>query len=74
LTELRQIRGISFRQLQSELHNLSEEFRFPEISFTSIYRRLRKMTPGIMNNNSDVLAAIDSSGFKITSGRFLGNK
>ena len=44
LAKLRELRGISFRQLQSELHNLSREFKFPEISFTSIYRRIRKIT------------------------------
>ena len=75
LAKLRELRGISFRQLQSELHNLSREFKFPEISFTSIYRRIRKITLGIMNDSSGVLAAIDSSGFKITlRGDYLGSK
>ena len=75
LAKLREIRGISFRQLQSELHNLSREFKFPEISFTSIYRRIRKITSEIMNDSSGVPAAIDSSGFKITlRGDYLGNK
>ena len=36
LVKLNQLRGISFRHLQSDLYNLSTEFRFPEISFTSI--------------------------------------
>ncbi len=75
LAELREIRGIPFKQLQSELHKLSREFGFPEISFTSIYRRIRKITPGIMNDSSGVLAAIDSSEFKIIlRGDYLGSK
>ena len=64
-----------FRQLQTEMHNLSKIFRFPEISFTSIYRRSRKIVPEIENDNNGVLAAIDSSGFKVTlRGDYLGNK
>jgi hypothetical protein len=75
LARLRELRGIPFRQLQSELHNLSKIFRFPEMSFTSIYRRIRKIIPETGNDNKGVLAAIDSSGFKITlRGYYLGNK
>ncbi len=75
LAKLRELRGIPFRQLESELHNLSKIFRFPEISFTSIYRRIRKIVPEIQNDNKGVLAAIDSSGFKVTlGGDYLGNK
>ena len=66
---------MSFRQLESELHNLSKIFRFPEISFTSIYRRVRKIVPEIENDSNSVRAAIDSSGFKVTlRGDYLGNK
>ncbi len=32
LAKLREFRGISFRQLQSELHNLLRIFKFPEIN------------------------------------------
>ena len=32
LYSLRELRGIPFRQLEPELHNLSRIFRFPEIS------------------------------------------
>ena len=75
LAKLRELRGMPFRQLESELHNLSRIFRFPEISFTSIYRRIRKIVPEIQNDNKGVLAAIDSSGFKVTlGGDYLGNK
>ena len=75
LAKLRELKGIRFRQLESELHNLSKIFRFPEISFTSIYRRIRKIIPEIENDNKGVLAAIDSSGFKATlRGDYLGNK
>ncbi len=75
LRELREFRGMPFRQLQTEMHNLSKIFRFPEISFTSIYRRVRKIVPEIENDSNSVLAAIDSSGFKITlRGDYLGNK
>ena len=59
LAKLGELRGIPFRQLQTEMHNLSKIFIFPEISFTSIYRRIRKIIPEIENNNG-VLAAIDS--------------
>ena len=70
-----ELRGISFRQLETELHNLSKIFKFPKISFTSIYRRIRKIIPEIENDNNNVLAAIDSSGFKITlRGDYLENK
>ena len=75
LAKLRELRGMPFRQLQSELHNLSRIFRFPEISFTSIYRRIRKIIPEIGSDNNGALAAIDSSGFKVTlRGDYLGNK
>ena len=70
-----ELRGISFRQLETELHNLSKIFKFPKISFTSIYRRIRKIIPEIDNDNNNVLSAIDSSGFKITlMGNYLENK
>jgi transposase len=75
LAKLRELRGMPLRQLQSELHNLSKIFKFPEISFTSIYRRIRKIIPEIGSDNNGALAAIDSSGFKITlRGDYLGNK
>ena len=75
LAKLRELRGMPFRQLESELHNLSRIFRFPEISFTSIYRRIRKIIPEIGSDSSGALAAIDSSGFKITlRGDYSGNK
>ena len=75
LAKLRELRGMPFRQLQTEMHNLSKIFRFPEISFTSIYRKTRKIVPEIENDSNSVLAAIDSSGFKATlSGDYLGNK
>jgi len=75
LAKLRGLRGISFRQLQSELHNLSKIYKFPEITFTSIYRRIRKIIPEITSDNNGVLSAIDSSGFKINlRGDYLGNK
>ena len=61
LAKLRELKGMPFRQLKSELNNLSKIFRFPEISFTSIYRRIRKIVPEIENDNNGVLAAIDSS-------------
>ena len=48
LAKLRELRGMPFRQLEPELHNLSKIFRFPEISFTSIYRRIRKIIPEIV--------------------------
>ena len=57
------------------MHNLSKIFRFPKISSTSIYRRIRKIIPEIENDNKSVLAAIDPSGFKVTlRGDYLGNK
>ncbi len=36
LAQLRELRGIPFRWLETERHNLSKIFRFPETSFTSI--------------------------------------
>ena len=75
LAKLRELHNIPFRQLESELHNLSKIYKFPEITFTSIYRRIRKIIPEIKNDNSNIISAIDSSGFKITlRGDYLGNK
>ena len=75
LARLRELSGMPFRQLETEMHNLSKIFRFPEISFTSIYRRVRKIVPEIENDSNSVRAAIDSSGFKVTlRGDYLGNK
>ena len=75
LAKLRELRGMPIRQLQTEMHNLSKIFRFPEISFTSIYRRIRKIVPEIENDSNSVRAAIDSSGFKVTlKGDYMSNK
>ena len=75
LAKLRELYNLPFRLLETELHNLSKIFKFPEISFTSIYRRIRKIIPEIDNDNNNVLSAIDSSGFKITlRGDYLENK
>lgn len=75
LVKLRELRGILFMQLQSNLHNLSMEFKFPEMPFTSIYRRIRKIILEITSNNGGVLIAVDAPWFKITLGEdYLGNK
>ncbi|KQB36198.1 hypothetical protein [Acidiplasma aeolicum] len=74
LAKLRELYNLPFRLLETELHNLSKIFKFPEISFTSIYRRIRKIIPEIDNDNN-ILSAIDSSGFQITLTRgHLNNK
>ena len=75
LAKLRELYNASFRILESIMHNLSKIYKFPEITFTSIYRRIRKIIPEINNDNSNIISAIDSSGFKITlRGDYLGNK
>jgi lipid A disaccharide synthetase len=44
-------------------------------SFTSIYSRIRKLTPEIENNNSDVMIPIDPIAFKTTlSEKYFRNK
>ncbi len=75
LARLMDLKRLTLRQLESELHKLSRIFRFHEISFIPIYRRIRKIIPEIVNNISGALAVIDSSGFKATlSEDYLGNK
>ena len=49
LAKLRELYNLPFRLLETELHNLSKIFKFPEISFTSIYRRIRRIIPEIDN-------------------------
>lgn len=64
---------IACTQLQDELHNLSRIFKFYKISFTSIYRRIRKLIPKIINDSNGYTNSNASSGFKITlRGDYLG--
>lgn len=56
------------------MHNLSRIYKFHQISFTSIYGCISKIIPEIDNDNN-ILSAIDSSGFQITLTRgHLNNK
>ena len=55
LAKLRELYNLPFRLLETELHNLSKIFKFPEISFTSIYRRIRKIIPEIDNDNKAIV-------------------
>ena len=72
---LRELYDLSFRLLETELRNISKIFKFHELTFTLIYKRLGESIPEIQNDSSGVLVAIDFSGFKITlKSGYLENK
>ena len=72
--EIRAIFNASFRSLESYMRIFQEILGIPRISYSSIFRRIRKiMVPEIMNASSSV--AIDSTGFKTTiRGDWLSSK
>lgn len=74
LARIRSVLNASFRSLESYIRIFQEILGIPRISYTSIFRRIRKIkVPDIMNPSSSV--AIDSTGFKTTiRGDWLSNK
>ena len=74
LARIRSVFNASFRSLESYIRIFQGILGIPRISYTSIFRRIRKIkVPDIMNPSSSV--AIDSTGFKTTiRGDWLSNK
>lgn len=74
LARIRAVFNASFRSLESYMRIFQEILGIPGISYTSIFRRVRKIkVPEIMNPSSSV--AVDSTGFKTTiRGDWLSNK
>ena len=74
LARIRAVFNASFRSLESYMRIFQEILGIPRISYSSIFRRIRKiMVPEIMNASSSV--AVDSTGFKTTiRGDWLSNK
>ena len=65
LARIRAVFNASFRSLESYMRIFQEILGIPRISYTSIFRRIRKIrVPEIINPSSSV--AIDSTGFKPT--------
>ncbi|QRF76199.1 Transposase DDE domain protein [Thermoplasmatales archaeon] len=74
LARIRAVFNASFRSLESYMRIFQEILGIPGISYSSIFRRIRKIkVPEIMNPSSSV--AVDSTGFKTTiRGDWLSNK
>ncbi len=74
LARIRAVFNASFRSLESYMRIFQEILGIPRISYSSIFRRIRKIrVPEIMNASSSV--AVDSTGFKTTiRGDWLSNK
>ena len=74
LARIRAVFNASFRSLESYMRIFQEILGIPRISYTSIFRRIRKIrVPEIMNASSSV--AVDSTGFKTTiRGDWMSNK
>src|SRR5579875_318285 len=74
LARTRAVFNASFRSLESYMRIFQEILGIPRISYTSIFRRIRKIKiPEIMNASSSV--AVDSTGFKTTiRGGWISNK
>ena len=74
LARIRAVFNASFRSLESYMRIFREILGIPRISYSSIFRRIRKIrVPEIMNPSSSV--AVDSTGFKSTMrGNCISNK
>ena len=74
LARIRSVFNASLRSLESYMRIFQEILGIPRISYSSIFRRIRKIkVPEIMNASSSV--AVDSTGFKTTiRGDWLSNK
>lgn len=76
LSRLRSIYNIPFRSLEGILRSLAIITKIKTISYTEIFRRIRKIKPNLDNNiNSKLDCIIDSTGYKITiRGDYLRHK
>jgi len=74
LARIRAVFNASFRSLESYMRIFQEILGIPRISYTSIFRRIRKIrVPEIIHPCTSV--AIDSTGFKTTiRGDYLSSK
>ena len=75
LARLRSIFNIPFRTLEGILRSLAIITNIKSISYSEIFRRIRKIKPEINNINSKLDCIIDSTGYKITiRGDYLRHK
>jgi transposase, IS4 family len=76
LAKLRAMYSIPFRSLEGIARIFARITGITAVSYTSIFRRIRKIVPSIPNSQGKpVDCAIDSTGFKITiRGDYLGSK
>ncbi|ARD84362.1 transposase IS4 family protein [Ferroplasma acidiphilum] len=75
LARLRSIFNIPFRSLEGMLRSLAIITGIKSISYSEIFRRIRRIKPEINNTNSKLDCIIDSTGYKITiRGDYLGHK
>ena len=76
LARLRSIFNIPFRTLEGMLRSLAIIANIKSISYSEIFRRIRRIKPVLNNNiNNKLDCIIDSTGYKITiRGDYLGHK
>ena len=66
LARLRSIFSIPFRSLEGMLRSLAIITNIKSISYSEIFRRIRRIKPELNNINSKLDCIIDSTGSKIT--------
>ena len=75
LARLRSIFNIPFRTLEGMLRSLAIIANIKSISYSEIFRRIRRIKPELNNINSKLDCIIDSTGYKITiRGDYLRHK
>ncbi|AGO61916.1 IS5 family transposase [Ferroplasma acidarmanus] len=75
LARLRSIFNVPFRSLEGILRSLAIITGIKSISYSEIFRRIRRIQPELNNTNSKLDCIIDSTGYKITiRGDYLGHK
>ena len=75
LARLRSIFNVPFRSLEGMLRSLAIITGIKSISYSEIFRRIRRIKPELNNINSKLDCIIDSTGYKITiRGDYLRHK
>ena len=75
LARLRSIFNVPFRSLEGMLSSLAIITGIKSISYSEIFRRIRRIKPELNNINSKLDCIIDSTGYKITiRGDYLRHK
>ena len=76
LARLRSVFNVPFRSLEGMLRYLAIIANIKSISYSEIFRRIRRIKPVLNNNiNNKLDCIIDSTGYKITiRGDYLGHK